>query len=139
MEKSIKNLLKDARTIAVVGCSNKKYRTSYHIAEYLQENGYRIIPVNPNYQEVLGEKVYPSVLDIPEDVSIDIVDIFRDSSHTAEMVEDVVERSKKTENKPVVWTQLGVSSDEAKKLAEDAGLTYIEEKCMMVEHSRRFG
>lgn len=139
MPENIVNLLKEAKTIAIVGCSDKKYRTSYHIAEYMQENGYRIIPVNPNYDEILGEKVYPSVDEIPEEITIDIVDIFRDPAHTAEMVQDVIRRVRNTGKKPIVWTQLGVSSAEAKKLAENEGLTYIEEKCMMVEHSRNMG
>lgn len=137
MADAIDNLLKSIKTIAVVGCSSKKYRTSYHIAEYMQENGYRIIPVNPNYDEILGEKVYDRVDQIPAEVTIDIVDIFRSSEHTAEMVEDVIRRVQQTGNKPVVWTQLGVSSPEAKKRAEGEGLTYIEERCLMVEHSRR--
>lgn len=139
MPENIVDILKKAKTIAIVGCSNKKYRTSYHIAEYMQENGYRIIPVNPNYEEILDEKVYSRVDKIPEDITIDIVDIFRDPAHTEEMVQDVVRRVQNTGRKPIVWTQLGVSSDEAKKLAGDEGLTYIEERCLMVEHSKSLG
>lgn len=136
MEKNLANVLKESKTIAVVGCSNNKMRTSHHIASYLQENGYTMIPVHPDYEEVLGEKVYATVNDIPKDITIDIVDIFRNSAYTADMVDDVVERMKQTGQKPVVWTQLGVSSDEAKKKSLDAGLPYVEEKCMMVEHQR---
>lgn len=139
MTENIIDILKNAKTIAIVGCSDKKYRTSYHIAEYMQENGYRIIPVNPNYDEILGEKVYRRVDEIPEEISVDVVDIFRDPAHTADMVEDIITRVRQTGRKPVVWTQLGVSSEEAKKLATDEGLVYIEEKCMMVEHSRNLG
>ncbi len=136
MPENIVDILKKAKTIAIVGCSDKKYRTSYHIAEYMQENGYRIIPVNPNYDQILGEKVYSSVDKIPEDITLDIVDIFRNPAHTEEMVQDVIRRVANTGRKPIVWTQLGVSSEEAKKLAGDEGLTYIEERCLMVEHSK---
>lgn len=139
MTENIIGILKNAKTIAIVGCSNKKYRTSYHIVEYMQQNGYRIIPVNPNYEEILDEKVYSRVDEIPEDITIDIVDIFRDPAHTEEMVKDAVRRVQNTGRKPIVWTQLGVSSDEAKKLAGDEGLTYIEERCLMVEHSKSLG
>ena len=133
------DLLKNAKTVAVVGCSKDQMRTSHHIAKYIQGEGYKMIPVHPEYDEILGEKVYPTVLDIPADVEIDIVDIFRNPEFTADMVDDVIKRVEQTGQKPVVWTQLGVSSDEAKKKAEDAGLEYVEEKCLMVEHQRLFG
>ncbi|MDZ7714986.1 MAG: CoA-binding protein [Balneolaceae bacterium] len=135
----MKKLLESAKTIAVVGCSNNKMRTSYHIAKYIQEQGYRVIPVHPEYDEVLGEKVYPTVYDIPDDINIDIVDIFRNPEFTANMVDDIIKRVEQTGRKPVVWTQLGVSSEEAKKKAENAGLKYVEEKCLMVEHQRLLG
>ena len=129
--------LEQATTIAIIGCSANKYRTSYHIASYLKENGYRIIPVNPNYEEILGQTCYPAMSEIPSKHTVDIVDIFRDSEHTAEMVRDIVEWSKKTGQKPLIWTQLTVSSDEAKSLAEDAGFDYVENRCIMVEHSKK--
>jgi predicted CoA-binding protein len=137
--KNITESLKNANTIAIIGCSANKYRTSYHIASYLKENGYRIIPVNPNYEEILGQKCYSHMDDLPGDVKIDIVDIFRDSQYTAEMVRDIINWSKKTGQKPLVWTQLAVSSDEAKSLAEEAGLDYIENECIMVQHSQKVG
>lgn len=139
MEKSIADIINDAKVIAVVGCSKNQMRTSYQIALFLKEKGYTIIPVHPDYDEVLGEKVYPTVYDIPEDVEVDIVDIFRNSDYTAEMVDDVITRVEQTGRKPVVWTQLGVSSDEAKAKAEEAGLPYVEEKCLMVEYQRLHG
>lgn len=131
--------LQQAKTVAIIGCSANKYRTSYHIASYLKENGYRIIPVNPNYDVVLGQQCYSSMEDIPEDQKIDIVDIFRDSQHTADMVRDIVKWAEKSGQKPLVWTQLAVSSPEAKSLAEDAGLEYVENKCIMVQHSQKVG
>jgi predicted CoA-binding protein len=136
MEPNIYDTLKEANTIAIIGCSKNKYRTSYHIASYLQEEGFTIIPIHPDYDEVLGEPAYDSILDIPDDITIDIVDIFRDPTHTAGMVEEIIEWSDKTGQQPVIWTQLGVSSDEAREKAEQGGLPYVEEKCLMVEHKR---
>lgn len=132
----MRELLENLKTVAIVGCSANKYRTSYHIANYLKENGIRIFPINPNYEEVLGVKCLSSLNEIPENITIDVVDIFRDSQYTADMVRQIIEWSEKMGQKPVIWTQLDVSSDEAKKLAEDAGFTYIENECMMVQHER---
>lgn len=136
MAADIDQLLKQAKNIAVVGCSANKYRTSYNIASYLKENGYRVIPVNPQYDEVLGQECYDNIKDIPEEVSVDIVNIFRNSKYTAGIVQDVVEWARKEDRNPLVWTQLDVSSPEAKTLAEDAGLQYVENECIMVRHSR---
>ena len=131
-----KQTLETAQTIAVVGCSDRPSRTSYAIARYLQAAGYRMIPVNPNGEEILGERCYPDVQSIPSDVRLDIVNIFRDSAHTAAMVADVQARAEATGEQPTVWTQLGVSSQEAKRVAEEAGLPYVENRCIMVEHRR---
>jgi predicted CoA-binding protein len=132
----MKELLENLKTVAIIGCSANKYRTSYHIANYLKENGIRIFPINPNYDEVLGVKCLPTLHEIPEDITIDVVDIFRDSQYTADMVRQIIEWAEKTGQKPVIWTQLNVSSDEAKSLAEDAGFRYIKNECMMVQHER---
>lgn len=136
MENNISEMLRRVRTVVIIGCSANKYRTSYHIANYLKENGVRIIPVNPNYDEVLGMTCYDSMADIPEDRTIDIVDIFRDSEYTADMVRDVLEWSEKTGQKPLIWTQLSVSSDAAKSLAEENDFHYVENECIMVQHER---
>ncbi len=137
MDKSLQEIFKDTETVAIIGCSSNEYRTSNHIARYLKEEDFRIIPIHPDYDEVLGEKVYESILDLPEDVKVDIVDIFRNSRYTAEMVEEIVRWSNETGQKPVIWTQLGVSSDEARRKAEEAGLPYVEDRCIMVEHRNR--
>lgn len=129
-------LLKSARTIAVIGCSSKPYRTSYHIAEYLMNSGFTIIPVNPNEKEVFGIHCYPSIFDIPKDTKVDVFNIFRNKRYTLQQVEEIVEWSSKTEQKPGIWTQLDVSTPEAKQLAEENGLGYIENRCIMVEHQR---
>lgn len=138
MEHDIGQQLKEAKTIAVVGCSDKPYRTSHQIARYLQEQGYRIVPVHPDYDSVLGEKVYRSVPEIPEEIGVDIVNIFRAPEYTLEMVEDACTYGEKTGRKPLVWTQLGVSSEPARKRAEEAGLPYVVDKCIMVEHRKWF-
>lgn len=136
MDNNIKDILISAETVAIIGCSANKYRTSYHIANYLKENGMRIIPVNPNYDEILGTRCYNKMTDVPADIKIDIIDIFRDSQYTAEMVEDILDWSEETDQKPIIWTQLSVSSDEAKSMAEENGFSYVENKCMMVEHDQ---
>jgi len=129
--------LRDAETIAVVGCSGRAARTSHRIATYLQEAGYRVIPVNPNYDTILDEPCYPDLPSVPEDVRIDIVDIFRAPAYTADMVRSAVNRVEQTGERPVIWTQLGVSSEEAERLADEAGLPYVRNSCILVEHRRR--
>lgn len=129
-------ILEAARTIAVVGCSPRPTHTSHRIARYLQDVGYTMIPVNPYHDELLGVPCYPDVQHIPEDVTIDIVNIFRQPRFTAEMVRNVLERIETTGEQPVIWTQVGVSSQEAEDLATQAGLTYVRNRCILVEHSR---
>jgi len=135
----IKEILENATMIAVVGCSTDPAKDAHNIPLYLQKQGYTIIPVNPNCSEVLGEKCYPDVQSIPEDFNIDVVDIFRRPEATAGVIEDVIKRVKKTKHKPIIWTQLGVSSDEAKRLAEDADIEYVENRCMKIEYNRFLG
>lgn len=132
----LQTVLEAAKVIAVVGCSGQPTRTSHKIARYMQERGYRIIPVNPNYEEVLGEVCYPDLPSVPDDVEIDVVDIFRAPRHTADMVRTAIERTEATGRKPVVWTQLGVSSPEAEDLAADAGLPYVRNRCIKVAYDR---
>lgn len=131
-----KTILTEAKTIAVVGASTNPYRTSHSIAQYLLDAGYTIIPVNPKYKEVLGQTSYPSLQAIPNDVSIDIVNIYRRDAFTADVVADALERQETTGEQPVIWTQLGVSSPAAQAKAEAANLPYIAERCIMLEHGR---
>ncbi len=135
---NIKNILTSAKVVAVVGCSDKRWRDSHQIARYLQEHGYRMIPVNPHLTSVLGETAYPDLLHIPEDIHIDIVDIFRRPAYTADVVDQTLARMEKTGETPVVWTQLGVSSYEAQQKAEAEALPYIEDNCIKVVHARLF-
>jgi predicted CoA-binding protein len=132
----LRTVLDDAETIAVVGCSATPTRTSHKIAKYMQARGYRIVPVNPNYDEVLGEPCYPDLPSIPADVTIDIVDIFRAPEHTADMVRSALDRISQTGEQPVIWTQRGVSSSEAEALAAEAGLPYVRNRCIKVAYDR---
>ena len=130
MRDPIAEMLKSARTIAVVGLSSKRYRPSYGVAAYMQSAGYRIIPVNPNETEVLGEKCYARLEDIPE--KIDIVDIFRRSELVPEVVESAIRIGAKT-----VWMQEGVVHEEAARRAREAGLEVVMDLCILKEHRVR--
>jgi predicted CoA-binding protein len=130
----LKQLLKPVKVIAIIGCSSNSYRTSYHIAEYLINSGFEVIPVNPNETEVLDRPCYPSLDDIPGEKDIDLIDIFRNKRYATETVKEIIDWGKKTGQKPVIWTQLDVSTDEAKDLAMANGLEYVENRCLMVEH-----
>jgi predicted CoA-binding protein len=128
----IRRILRTSRTIAVVGLSAQWHRPSYFAAKYLQEHGYRIIPVNPTYPEILGEKSYKSVRDIPE--KVDVVDCFRRSNEIPALADDAIAIGAK-----VLWMQLGVENPEARAKAEAAGLEVIGNRCMKIEHGRFFG
>jgi predicted CoA-binding protein len=126
---TIPELLQTCRTIAVVGLSHKRFRPSYGVAEYMQHNGYRIIPVNPLETTVLGEKSYPSLEAIPE--RIDIVDIFRRAEFVPEIVEAAIRIGAQ-----VVWMQEGVVHEAAAQRARAAGLTVVMDRCILKEHRR---
>jgi predicted CoA-binding protein len=123
----IKDILNTVKTIAIVGLSPKEERDSNKVARYLQKEGYKIIPVNPKYQEILGSKSYPSLSVIPE--KIDVVDIFRKPSAVYEIVESAISKGAK-----VIWMQEGIVNNEAAKKAKNAGLRVVMNKCMMKEH-----
>lgn len=129
---TLRQVLKDNRTIAVVGLSADWNRPSYFAAKYMQERGYRIIPVNPKYPEILGEKCYPDLKSIPEPV--DIVDVFRKPEDCTPIAREAVAIGAK-----VLWLQLGVVNEEARQIAEAAGLTVIEDRCVKIEYARLFG
>jgi uncharacterized protein len=122
-------ILQQARTIAVVGISHKEDRDSHKVAKYLKEQGYKMIPVNPKYTEVLGEKCYPSLQDVPE--RIDIADIFRNLEAIPGIVEEAIAAGVGT-----VWMQLGLAHNEAAREAEAAGLRVVMNKCTKIEHHR---
>lgn len=133
---TIREILEESKTIAVVGCSDNPERDSHKVPAYLQKRGYRIVPVNPKYRSILGEKCYPNMQAIPLAIEVDVVDIFRKSEATEGVVDDVIEWAREAGQKPVIWTQFNVSSDEAKEKAERAGFQYIENRCMKVEYSK---
>lgn len=122
-------LLGTAKTIAVVGLSSNPMRPSFGVSEYLQNHGYRIIPVNPSETEVLGEKCYGSLLDVPE--PIDIVDIFRRSESVPEVVDDAIKKGA-----GCIWMQEGVVHTEAAAKAEAAGIAVVMDLCILKEHRR---
>lgn len=119
------------KNIAVIGLSDKPERASYRVASYLQQVGYRIIPVNPSLPQVLGEKCYPSLQEVPEDISIDVVDIFRRSEDVPPIVETAIRR-----RVPVIWMQEGIVNEQAASKARAAGHTVIMDACLMKEHQR---
>ena len=128
----LRRILRSARTIAVVGLSAQWHRPSYFAAKYMQDHGYRVIPVNPTYDSVLGEKCYKRLADIPEPV--DIVDCFRKSEEIPALAEDAIAIGAK-----VLWMQLGVRNPDARRRAESAGLEVVEDHCVKIEHGRFFG
>lgn len=124
-------ILKKAKTIAIVGISNEPTKDSYEVAAYLQAHGYRIIPVNPKYPEILGEKCYPSLQAIPEEV--DIVDVFR----RAEAIPEIAEATLALAQHPkVFWMQLGIIHNGAAAKLQKAGLTVVQNQCIKIVHSQ---
>jgi uncharacterized protein len=130
-DEELRSILARVRTIAIVGLSEKPERDSNAIARYLRSQGYRIVPVNPLVPEILGERSYPTLAAIPSDRKIDLVDIFRRSDQVPPIVDEAISR-----RVPVVWMQLGVENAEAAARARAAGLTTLENRCIMAEHRR---
>ncbi|HEY5899098.1 MAG TPA: CoA-binding protein [Burkholderiales bacterium] len=129
---TLRRILHDSRVIAVVGLSADWFRPSYFAAKYMQEHGYRVIPVNPKYPEILGEKCYRSLREIPE--RIDLVDVFRKTADVMPIAEDAIAIGAR-----VLWQQLGVRNDAAAAKARAAGLETVMDRCVKIEHGRLFG
>ncbi len=129
MEANIERILREAKTIAVVGLSPKPERPSFGVARYLQQQGYRIVPVNPTVDQVLGEKSYPDLKSVPE--KIDVVDIFRRSEDVPPVIDEIIQVGA-----PVVWMQEGVINEAAATRARQAGLEVVMDRCMLKEHQR---
>jgi uncharacterized protein len=129
---TLRRILHESKTIAVVGLSADWFRPSFFAAKYMQEHGYRVIPVNPKYPEILGEKCYKSLRDIPE--KVDMVDVFRKSSDVMPIAEDAIAIGAK-----VLWQQLGVQNEAAAAKARAAGLETVMNRCVKIEHGRLFG
>jgi uncharacterized protein len=129
---TLRRILKENHVIAVVGLSADWFRPSYFAAKYMQEHGYRVIPVNPKYDSILGEKCYRSLRDVPE--KVDIVDIFRKSADVMPIAEDAIAIGAR-----VLWQQLGVRNESAAAKARAAGLEAVLDRCVKIEHGRLFG
>jgi uncharacterized protein len=129
---TIQRVLHTARTIAIVGLSDNELRASYFVGYYLRRHGYRVVPVNPRQTEILGQKCYPSLPDVPEQV--DIVDVFRTPDALPRIAREAV-----AIQAGVLWCQFGVISEEGAKIAEDGGVTVIMDRCLKVEHARYLG
>lgn len=136
-----KEILTKYRTVAVVGLSKDSSKPSYVVAEYLRNHGFRIIPVNPTAEEILGEKSYKSLLDMPIAVqkTIEVVDVFRRSEDVLPVVEQAVQLRKLLGVPHVVWMQLGIVNEQAAIMARKVGMTVVMDKCMRLEYIRVFG
>jgi len=128
----ITELLREAKTIAVVGLSNNRMRASFGVSRFLQRQGYRVIPVNPNETEVLGERAYPSLRDVPD--AVDIVDIFRRSEKVPEVVDDALQKGTRC-----IWMQEGIVNNAAAQKAELAGIPVVMNRCILKELARLLG
>ena len=129
---TLRRILRENRVIAVVGLSADWFRPSYFAAKYMQEHGYRVIPVNPKYREILGQKCYGSLKSIPE--KVDIVDVFRKTQDVMPIAEEAIAIGAR-----VLWQQLGVKNEEAAAKARAAGLEAVMDRCVKIEHGRLFG
>lgn len=129
---SLRRILKESRVLAVVGLSAQWHRPSYFAAKYMMEHGYRVIPVNPRYTEVLGQKCYASLREIPE--KVDLVDVFRRTAEVLPVAEDAIAIGAR-----VFWQQLGVANEAAAARVRAAGLEAVMDRCVKIEHARLFG
>ncbi|MEM2963104.1 MAG: CoA-binding protein [Candidatus Anstonellales archaeon] len=130
-DEELRLLLSISKTIAVVGCSSNPQKEAHRIPKYLQDNGYRIIPINPNQKEILGETAYPSLSALS--FSPDIVNVFRPSQECPQIAREALKLTPR-----LLWLQLGIKNAEAEEIAKDAGIPFIQDRCIMLEHRRLF-
>ncbi|MEF8801631.1 MAG: CoA-binding protein [Halolamina sp.] len=135
-DETLRQLL-DADTIAVVGCSTTPGKAAHDVPAYLQDRGYHVIPINPYADEIFAETAYDSLADVEEE--IDLVDVFRPSEETPDVVDEAVERHEAEGDAGAVWLQLGIESDEAATRAEEAGLDFVQDRCLKIEYDRLVG
>jgi predicted CoA-binding protein len=138
MNDEIRTILTNYKVVAVVGLSRDPSKDSYIVAKYLKEHGFKIVPLNPYADNILGEKVYPSLLKLPDYLKseIDIVDIFRPGTEVLKIVDQAIELKREHDHPKVIWMQLGISNEEAANRALDAGLTVVMDECMMTQHQK---
>jgi len=128
---ALRELLREARTIAVVGCSPRPARPSHEVARYLQRAGYTIVPVNPGHDEILGRRCYPSLAAAAQEQPLDVIDVFRRSDRAGAVVDEAIPLRPR-----LIWLQLGVHDEAAAARAEAAGIPCIMDRCLMVDHQR---
>ncbi|BCJ85778.1 CoA-binding protein [Effusibacillus dendaii] len=133
-DRVMRDLLREAKTIAVFGISDNPSRPSYEVAEYIQSQGYEVVPINPRLDSVLGRKAYPNLLEL--EGPVDIVDVFRRSEEIPQVVDQVLQMKQKPK---AVWIQLGIVNDEQCERLQQAGITAIQDACLKVEHFRLLG
>ena len=131
-QQSVEHILANYRTVAVVGLSPKPHRASFEVSQYMQQQGWRIIPINPNASEILGEKAYPTLAEAAQHETIELVNVFRNSADVPPVVDDAIAIGAKA-----VWLQLGITHDAATAQARAAGLLTVQNKCLLVEHRRK--
>jgi predicted CoA-binding protein len=129
----------DHDTIAVVGCSTTPGKAAHDIPAYLQRHGYRIVPVNPFADEVLEETAYDSLAEVPDSIDIDVVDVFRPSEEAGGIVDAAIERADRVGDVSAVWLQLDITDSEAGERAADAGVDFVQDRCLKIEHRRLRG
>jgi predicted CoA-binding protein len=137
----VKEILTKYKTVAVVGLSRDPEKPSYAVPEYLKNHGFRIIPINPSVDVIMGEKSYKNLLDVPLEIQkrIEIVEIFRPSQDVLHIVEQAIQLRESLGIPQVIWMQLGIVNDEAAQEARNIGITVVMDHCMMIEHKRVFG
>ncbi|MEM3622701.1 MAG: CoA-binding protein [Candidatus Bathyarchaeia archaeon] len=136
----LRKILSEYKTVAVVGLSRDPSKDSHRVAKYLKAQGFRIVPVNPMADEILGEKTYKSLLDMPAEIqkTLEIVDIFRPSAEVSSIIEQAIQLRKRHGLPYVVWMQLGIVNKQAAEKAREAGLAVVMDKCIMQEHKKLF-
>jgi predicted CoA-binding protein len=132
----IREIFKKYQTIAVCGMSRDPDKPAHYVPAYLQRQGYNIIPINPYADVILGRRSYPTVHEVPD--TIDILEVFRPSDQALEVVKQAIGRRKEKGDVAVIWLQQGIRNETAKRVAEEAGITFIQDRCMYVDHKRLF-
>jgi predicted CoA-binding protein len=129
-------VIRNSKVIAVVGASKNEEKDAHSVPQYLKDHGYAIVPINPTAAEIFGEKSFPDLLSLPDDIAskVDVVEVFRPSEELPEIARQVVALSKRSGKKYVFWAQAGLQNDEAKKILDDSGIPYVMNACMRVVH-----
>lgn len=133
---SIKEILDNYKKIAYYGISTNPDKPAYRVPAFMQSKGYEVIAINPHANEILGKKVYHNLMDVEEE--IEILDVFRPSDQTVQVVQEAIDRKKARGDIKVIWLQLGIQNEDARKLAEENGFIFVQDKCLHIEYERYF-